>query len=104
MPVVPLHRDNLILAILSLPAEPNASDLKVMIAHAAQAARKTVRRRQATRHGCNAGDFQMRPPTTLLHVILDVIIRASKRMIQQSPAIGIYWMCVGAMHDTQMCG
>jgi hypothetical protein len=57
MPVAPLHRDNLILAILSLPAEPNASDLEVMIAHAARAARKTVCHAQATRHGDNSGDL-----------------------------------------------
>jgi hypothetical protein len=44
MPVALQHRVNLALAILSLPAEPNASDLKVMIAHAARPARKTVRR------------------------------------------------------------
>jgi hypothetical protein len=59
-PVALQHRVNLISAILSLPAEPNASDLTMMIAHIARAARKTVHRRQATRRGDNSGDFLMR--------------------------------------------
>jgi hypothetical protein len=56
-PVALQHRVNLISAILSLSAEPNASDLKAMIAHAARPARKTVRRARAARHGDNSGDF-----------------------------------------------
>jgi hypothetical protein len=43
MPVARQHRVNLALAILSLPAEPNASDLTTMIAHGVRAATKTVR-------------------------------------------------------------
>jgi hypothetical protein len=56
MPVALQHRVNLISAILSLPAEPNASDLTMMIAHGVRAARKTVFLKQASRRGDNSGD------------------------------------------------
>jgi len=57
MPVALQHRVNLTLAILSLSAEPNASDLEVMIAYGARAATKTVCRNEAARRGDNSGDF-----------------------------------------------
>src|SRR6185312_2334258 len=74
MPVALRHSVNLISAILSLPAEPNASDLTTMIAHGAQAARKTVRRRHTMRRGDNSGDFLRE------HVFPDAVQRVAQRL------------------------
>jgi hypothetical protein len=72
MPVALRHSVNLISAILSLPAEPNASDLSTMIAHGVQAARKTVHRRHTMRRGDNSGDFLRE------HVFPDAVQRVAQ--------------------------